>query len=67
LTSLTDQECKFQVSLFKNGESRFQKDFTVTMTPAQTQDVRDLEKRAYRMVDLVFAAIMKDRDFQKAF
>ena len=67
LTSLTDQECKFQVSLFKNGESRFQKDFTVTMTPAQTQDVRDLEKRAYRMVDVVFAAIMKDRDFQKAF
>jgi hypothetical protein len=67
MTSLTDQEFKFQVLLFKDGETKFQKDYAVNMEPAPTQDVQELGKRAHRLVDLAFTTVLKDRDFQKAF
>ncbi|MDD5170851.1 MAG: hypothetical protein PHN75_18695 [Syntrophales bacterium] len=67
LTSMTDQECKFQVQVFKNGESKFQKEFTATMSPAATEDKGELEKRSYRMIDQMVVTVFKDRDFQKAF
>lgn len=67
LTSLTDQEFKFKVIVFKNGETKLDKQFTVTMSPAGTDKIPDLEKRSYRLVDLAFTAIMKDSDFRRVF
>jgi hypothetical protein len=67
LTSLTDQEFRFKVYLYKNGETKLEKDFTVKMSAAGTDNVADLEKRSYRLVDLAFTTIMKDKDFQRVF
>jgi len=67
LISLTDQEFSFKVYLYKNGETKFEKDFTVTMSAAATENVADLEKRSYKLVDLAFTTIMKDKDFQRVF
>jgi hypothetical protein len=67
LTSLTDQEFSFKVYLYKNGETKLEKDFTVKMSAAGTENVADLEKRSYRLVDLAFTTIMKDKDFQRVF
>jgi hypothetical protein len=67
LTSLTDQEFKFKVLLFTNGETKLDKSFTVTMPPAGTDKVADLERRSYRLVDLAFTTIMKDKDFRRVF
>jgi len=65
LTSLTDQEFSFKVYLYKNGETKLEKDLTVKMAAAGTDNVADLEKRSYRLVDLAFTTIMKDKDFQR--
>jgi hypothetical protein len=67
LTSLTDQEFSFKVYLYKNGETKLEKDFTVKMSAAGTDNAADLEKRSYRLVDLAFTTIMKDKDFQRVF
>ena len=67
LTSLTDQEFSFKVYMYKNGETKLEKDFTVKMSAAGTDKVGELEKRSYRLVDLAFTTIMKDRDFQRVF
>ena len=67
LTSLTDQEFSFKVYVYKNGETKLAKDFTVKMSVASTENVADLEKRSYRLVDLAFTTIMKDKDFQRVF
>ncbi len=67
ITSMTDQEFKFKALVFKNGETKLDKAFTVTMPPAGTDKLPDLERRAYRMVDLAFTTIMKDRDFRRVF
>lgn len=67
LTSLTDQEFKFKALLFKDGQTKFEKEYTVTTGAAQSEQTADLEKRAYRLVDSAFTAVVKDREFQKAF
>ena len=67
LTSLTDQEFSFKVYVYKNGETKLEKDFTVKMSAAGTDNVADLEKRSYKLVDLAFTTIMKDKDFQRVF
>ncbi len=67
LTSLTDQEFKFKALLFKDGQTKYEKEFTVTMNAAESENAAELEKRAYRLVDLAFTTIIKDREFQKAF
>lgn len=67
LTSLTDQEFKFKALLFKDGQTKYEKEFTVTMDAAKSESPAELEKRAYRLVDLAFTTIVKDREFQKAF
>jgi hypothetical protein len=67
LTSLTDQEFKFRALLFKDGQTKYEKEFTVNMDAAQSENAAELEKRAYRLVDLAFTTIIKDREFQKAF
>jgi hypothetical protein len=67
LTSMTDQECNFRILLFKNGESKFQKDYAVTMPPSSSTDPKELEKRSYRLIDQMVTSVFKDRDFQKAF
>ena len=66
LMSMTDQECKFQSMVYKNGESKFQKDFVVTVPASTSQDKTELEKRAYAMVDQMVTVLFKDRDFQRA-
>jgi len=65
--SMTDQELTFKIILFKDGQTKLDKDLTVKMAPAATEDVAALEKRGYQMVDLAFTTIMRDRDFQRAF
>jgi hypothetical protein len=67
LTSLTDQEFSFKVYVYKNGETKLEKDFTVKMSAAGTDNPADLERRSYRLVDLAFTTIMKDKDFQRVF
>ena len=37
------------------------------MRVASTENVADLEKRTYRLVDLAFTTFMKDKDFQRVF
>lgn len=67
LLSLTDQEFKFKVLLFKEGDQKFDKEYTVTMAPATSDNPAELEKRAYQMVDLAFTTILRDREFSRAF
>lgn len=67
LLSMTDQEFKFKVLLFREGETKFDKEFTVTMAPAASDQPAELEKRAYQLVDLAFTTILKDRDFSRMF
>lgn len=67
ILSMTDQELKFKVLVFKEGETKLDKEYTVTMAAATTENVAELEKRGYRLVDLAFTTIMKDRDFQRVF
>jgi hypothetical protein len=67
LTSMTDQECKFQVLVFKNGETKLQKDYSVTMTPPTSADPKELEKRAYRLIDQMVTTVFKDSEFRRVF
>ncbi len=67
LTSMTDQEFKFKVLIFKNGETKLDKSFAVTMPPAGTDKIPDLERRSYRLVDAAFTTIIKDKDFRRVF
>jgi hypothetical protein len=53
--------------VFKNGETKLDKAFTVNMPPAGTDKIPELERRAYRLADLAFTTIMKDRDFRRVF
>jgi len=67
LLSLTDQEFKFKAFIFKNGETKFEKEYTINMKAVATENIAELEKGSYRLVDLAFVTIMRDREFQKAF
>lgn len=67
LLSMTDQELKFKVLVFKEGETKLDKDYTVTMPAAATENPAELEKRGYHLIDLAFTTVMRDRDFQKVF
>jgi hypothetical protein len=67
ITSLTDQEFSFKVYVYKNGETKLEKDFIVKMNTATTDNAAELEKRSYRLVDLAFTTIVKDKDFQRVF
>jgi hypothetical protein len=64
---LTDQEFKFKALLVKDGQTKYEKEFTVTMVASKSENTAELEKRAYHLVDLAFTTIVKDRDFQRAF
>ncbi|MEN6465141.1 MAG: hypothetical protein ABFD62_08175 [Syntrophaceae bacterium] len=67
ILSMTDQEFKFKVLVFKNGETKLDKEYTVTMAAATTENAAELETRGYKLMDLAFTTIMKDREFQKVF
>ncbi len=67
LTSMTDQECKFQVLLFRKGEEKFRKDYTVTLPAPSSQDPKELENNAYRLIDQMVAAVFRDKEFRKVF
>jgi len=67
LLSMTDQEFRFKVTLFKEGESKFDKEYTVTMAAATSENPAELEKRAYQLVDLAFTTVLRDREFSRAF
>lgn len=67
LLSMTDQELTFKIVVFRDGQIKLEKDLTVKMAPAATEDVATLERRGYQMVDLAFTTIMRDRDFQRVF
>jgi len=67
LLSMTDQEFKFKVLVFREGETKLDKEYTVAMAAAATDNAADLEKRGYQLIDLAFTTIMRDRDFQRVF
>lgn len=67
MLSMTDQEFKFKVLVFKDGETKLEKEYTVSMPAAATEDMAALEKRGYQLLDLAFTTILKDREFQRAF
>lgn len=67
LLSMTDQELKFKVIVFRDGETKLDKEYAVTMPAATTDNATELEKRGYRLVDLAFTTILKDREFQRVF
>lgn len=67
LHSMTDQESRFQVQVFKNGEVKLQKEYSAMLPAAATQDKVELEKRAYRRVDQMVQTVFKDREFQNVF
>ncbi len=67
MLSMTDQEFKFKVLVFRDGATKLDKEYTVTMAAAATDNPAELEKRSYQLVDLAFTTIMRDRDFQRAF
>lgn len=67
LMSMTDQECKFQVLLFKKGEQKFQKDYNVTMPTLASLDPKERERNAYLLIDQMVTTVFKDREFRKAF
>jgi hypothetical protein len=67
ILSMTDQEFKFKVLVFRDGATKLDKEYTVTMAAAATDNPAELEKRGYQLVDLAFTTIMRDRDFQKVF
>ena len=52
---------------FVRVEPSTDKEYTVTMAAAATDNPAELEKRSYQLVDLAFTTIMRDRDFQRAF
>ena len=67
LTSLTDQDFTFKVYVFRDGETKLEKEMTVKTAAAATDDAAELEKRSYRLVDQAFVTILRDRDFQRVF
>lgn len=67
ILSMTDQELKFKVLVFKDGATKLEKEYTVTMAAAATDNTAELEKRGYQMMDLAFTTLVRDRDFQRAF
>jgi hypothetical protein len=67
LDSVTDQKFVFSVNLTRPGEPAFQKQYTVVSKPASTNDLNELEKGGYRMVDDAFMAMVGDPAFKKAF
>lgn len=67
LDSVTDQKFVFSVNLTRLGEPAFQKQYTVLSKPASTNDLNELEKGGYRMVDDAFMAMVGDPAFRKAF
>ncbi len=67
LNSATDEKVVFSVTLVIPGKSSFQKQYTVEAPPAATDDLAELEKRSYRLVDSAFLAMVTDPDFKKEF
>lgn len=67
MLSMTDQEFTFKIGVFRDGETKLDKEYTVKMAAAATDNTAELEKRGYQMVDLAFTTIMRDRDFQRVF
>lgn len=67
LNSVSDQKFVFSATLVRPGGSTFQKEFTVEAPPAGTEDLAELEKRGYRLVDDAFMAMVGDPEFRKAF
>jgi len=67
LMSMTDQEAKFQIFLFKGGEQKFQKDYVVTLPALPSQDPKELEKNAYLLIDRMVTAVFQDKEFRKVF
>ena len=67
LTSLTDEAFTFKVLVFRDGETKLEKEMSVKMAAVATDNAADLEKRSYRLVDPAFVMILRDKDFQRVF
>ncbi len=67
LSSLTDMEYRFIVTLYDGRSIVFQRKFIIPMNPPEGEDMAVLEKRAYAMVDRSFETILKDQGFRDAF
>jgi hypothetical protein len=67
LSSLTDTEYRFIVTLYDRGDIAFQRKFIIPMAQPETEDRALLEDRAFKMIDKSFRTVLKDPDFRAAF
>jgi len=67
LNSMNDRKLVFSVTLAIPGEKSFQKQYTVEMPPAGTDDLKALEQRSYRFMDTAFLTMVTDPEFRKEF
>ena len=65
--SLDEDDLKCKITLYENREKIFEKDVTVSMTPAPRREPLLLQHRAYDMIDLTVQTILNDPVFQAAF
>ncbi|MGD0021219.1 MAG: hypothetical protein ABSC54_02845 [Smithellaceae bacterium] len=66
-TFLNDQEAKFRITLTRNEKLLLEKTISVTQKLPPTNDIEELEKRGYALIDLIARAILNDPDFKRGF
>ena len=67
ILTLTDQEAKFRVKLFRNGALLLEKEIVAVQKYPPTKDIPELEKRQYVFIDSMAGAILSDPDFKREF
>lgn len=63
--SLNDEELQLKITILKNRVTLYEKDLFVQAPPATSRDIRELQKRAYDMIDLTVTKILDDPGFQQ--
>ncbi|MBN2041747.1 MAG: hypothetical protein JW864_17050 [Spirochaetes bacterium] len=66
LNSMTDEECTFDINLYKGDDLVFVKEFTVKIPPTdpESKDLAVLERNAYKMINTAIAKILYDNNFK---
>jgi len=68
ITSLTDQNIRFRVSLSRNGKLLLQKNMACSkVLPPTKTDVPELRRRMFAMIDLMAETVLSDPDFRREF
>lgn len=61
--AMDDEQWKFKVKLIRPGKTPYEKEYMINLPPAGTLDKTELEKRAYRMIDLLVTTVLNDPGF----